>query len=52
MDMSLTVTGFEQLEEQMLQSTLPPTVGMTVILWRLQELIRGYRYAIDHGYSE
>ena len=47
----LTVTGFEQMEQQITQAgALPSNVGMTVILWRLQALVKGYRYALDHGY--
>lgn len=25
--------------------------GVSVVLWRLRELLKGYRYALDHGYS-
>ena len=24
--------------------------GISVVLWRLRELLIGYRYALDHGY--
>ena len=47
----LTVTGFEQMEQHVKDAeTLPGTVGMTVTLWRLQALIHGYRWALNHGY--
>jgi hypothetical protein len=49
----LTVTGFEQMERQVKDAeTLPGTVGMTVLLWRLQALVQGYRWALDHGYPQ
>jgi len=27
------------------------TTGVSVVLWRLRELLAGYRYALDHGYE-
>ena len=48
----LTRSGFEKMEDSVKRECvdLPSTVGISVALWRLRELLLGYRYAIDHGY--
>lgn len=25
--------------------------GVSVVLWRLRELVKGYEYALEHGYT-
>ena len=26
-------------------------IGVSVVLWKLRQLLDGYRYALDHGYN-
>ena len=48
----LTRAGFEKMEASVAKecADLPQNIGISVALWRLRELLQGYRYAIDHNY--
>jgi hypothetical protein len=49
----LTKAGFELMVKSLEETCadMPPNVGVSVALWRLRELIKGYQYALDKGYT-
>lgn len=49
----MTEEGFCAMERSVAKECkdLPDGIGISVALWRLRELLHGYRYAIDNGYS-
>ena len=49
----LTVAGFRQMQEQVAKASQGVTglLGVSVALWRLQALMEGYQYALDHGFT-
>lgn len=50
--MDLTPPLFELMDKSFLEATkdTPHDVGISVALWRMQALMKGYRYALEHGY--
>jgi hypothetical protein len=49
----LTPEGFALMERSVEKECagMPDNVGVSVALWRLRELMKGYRYALDNGYK-
>jgi hypothetical protein len=48
----LTPTGFAAMEESVARecANLTSNTGISIALWRLHELMKGYRYALNNGY--
>jgi hypothetical protein len=52
--MEMTRDSFELLEESLAKECEGMDeigTGVSVALWRLRELVRGYRFALDLGYG-
>jgi hypothetical protein len=52
--MEMTRSGFELLEESVAKECEgmdEEQTGVSVALWRLRELMSGYRFALDLGYG-
>jgi hypothetical protein len=49
----LTKEGFYVMEQSIAKECkdLEPNIGISVALWRLNELVKGYKYALEHGYD-
>lgn len=50
----LTPEAFAKMEKSVAEECAGMDVnktGVSVVLWRLKELLRGYRWALDHGYQ-